>query len=103
MGYEALEARAVSKIIKNMGREVQITEAGSAHVSSKTLTLFAIFDTQYVEINGMEVYRAMIFVETEVATGIAHDARVTVSGTEYDIKETHSDKHGMTAFILEEV
>ena len=103
MGYAQLEARAINKIIKNIGTTAQFTEEGYGHVSSKTITVNAIFDAQYVEVNGIEAYRPMIFVETSTVMGISHNAKVTVNGIEYDIKETHNDQHGMTAFILQEV
>ena len=90
-------------MLADFGETVTITPAGYPHPSSKTITLTAIFDYEYVEAGGTSGNRPTLLCRTSdiAGNGISEGALVTAGGVNYEVKVPMPDSTGFMTLVLE--
>lgn len=94
------------QMLSTLGEVLIYTANGDTHVSSKSKSIYAIFDRPYVETAKVEGYAPVITVRDSDVAGVVHGAMIrrSVSGADIDYKVIgiEPDGTGMTAIMLQE-
>jgi len=92
--------------LEALGESFVFTHNGNPHVSSKSVSIYGIFDRPYIETNKIEGYKPVVTVSAVDVLSVAHGAMVRhdpdATYTDYKVVGIEPDGTGMTMLILEE-